>query len=282
MQKTFQKPKKSIPEIDVGVVLSAQAGDAKALSAVVKHHERLVDHVIKRYRLREHPHVDDIRQEGLLGIVDAVRRFDPSRGYKFLTYVGFRIRIFIFEYVRTSSKDTLGMNSTRTGRTLFYRYFQAQHAVEKQSHHVTPQQIADHLNIPVEDVEMFYACSVQRPASLDQPVREDDEHSSPLYSLLRQDEDDDDALVDQIDSARTKNKIFECLSRLSAREQFVLESLHLREPPANREDVAQVLGCTSQNVGLINKNALRKLRILAVGETYDDGVASYEESPTIQ
>ncbi|WP_051914650.1 sigma-70 family RNA polymerase sigma factor [Thermorudis peleae] len=226
----------------------------EAREKLIRHNLRLVVSIAKRYRSSELPLIDLI-QEGNIGLMTAVERYDPELGYRFSTYATFWIRQAIGRAVA---------NLSRTIRVpvhmhdLIAKIRRAEAQIEQQKGRpATNEELAEMLGIDVSRIEQARS-SIPRTSSLDRPIGEDGE--STIGDLLpdpRSEEVVDEALTNAI-----REQIRRSLEQLTERERGVLI---LRfglngEQPRTLAEIAEHFKISRERVRQIEKEALAKLR----------------------
>jgi RNA polymerase primary sigma factor len=226
----------------------------EAREKLIRHNLRLVVSIAKRYRSSELPLIDLI-QEGNIGLMTAVERYDPELGYRFSTYATFWIRQAIGRAVA---------NLSRTIRVpvhmhdLIAKIRRAEAQIEQQKGRpATNEELAEMLGIEVSRIEQARS-SIPRTSSLDRPIGEDGE--STIGDLLpdpRSEEVVDEALTNAI-----REQIRRSLEQLTERERGVLI---LRfglngEQPRTLAEIAEHFKISRERVRQIEKEALAKLR----------------------
>lgn len=226
----------------------------RAREVLIRHNLRLVVSIAKKYRSSGLPLIDLI-QEGNIGLMTAVERYDPELGYRFSTYATFWIRQAIGRAVANLSR-TIRVPVHMHDLISKVRRTESQ-LEQKYGRPPTDIEIADYLEMEVEKVEQARS-AIPRTSSLDKPIGEDGE--STIGDLLP--DPASDQVVEEAISSHDRDVIHRSLDCLSQREKDVVMARFglLGGQPQTLAEIAEHHGISRERVRQIEKEALAKLR----------------------
>lgn len=265
VQKNLDATQLYLSEIGFSPLLSAEEevlyarralqGDEKARERMIVSNLRLVVKISRRYNNRGLALLDLI-EEGNLGLIRAVEKFDPERGFRFSTYATWWIRQTIERAI---------MNQTRTIRLPIHvvkelnSYLRtARLLAQELDHEPTADDIARHLNVPVEDVSKILKLN-ERISSIDTSATQDAEDKG-LFEVLTM--DGDCGPEEEVQDSDMKVSIVRWLEDLNPKQREVLARRFglLGYEPSTLEDVGSEIGLTRERVRQIQVEALRRLK----------------------
>ena len=241
------------PEEEREFLTKIKAGDEIAKRRFAEKNLRLVISIAKQYTGRGLAFLDLI-QEGNLGLIKAIEKFELEKGYKFSTYATWWIRQAITRGLADSSRSIrlpVHMNEKVYAYNKVIREFEMEH-----ERRPTLQELAEKLGISVESVELIER-AIDIPVSLSLEVGEDGD--TTLEGFIRSEEPDIDFGLERADM---KKALEEAMSVLTERERFVLRLRFGFEDgvPKTLEYVGEKLDVTRERVRQIEAKAMRRLR----------------------
>jgi len=235
--------------------------DSEAARRLVTSHLRLVAKIAMGYRGYGLP-VSEIVSEGNVGLMQAVKRFDPDRGFRLATYAMWWIRASIQEYV-LRSWSMVKMGTTAAQKKLFFNLRKAKNnigAIEEGD--LTPEHVAtlsDQLGVtPTEVTEMNRRLS-GGDASLNAPLRSESE--SEWQDWLADDTADQETrLAEREEMGNRHDLLTGAMKDLTDRERDIIQARRLQDEPATLEELSQKYGVSRERVRQIEVRAFEKLQ----------------------
>lgn len=231
-------------------------GDQEALDKLTKANLRFVISVSKQYQ-NQGLTVQDLINEGNLGLIKAAQRFDETRGFKFISYAVWWIRQSILQALAEQARVVrLPLNKIATINKINRAFSELEQRFERPPTH---EELADALEMNVEDIRQSYANS-GRHVSMDAPLKDDDESSSSMLDVMENTElnTPDTALMKE----SLQKEIERSLSTLTMREGDIIRlyfGLNNR-PPMTLEEIGMYFDLTRERVRQIKEKGIRRMK----------------------
>jgi len=234
-------------------------GDREAAHQLVTSHLRLVAKIAMGYRGYGLP-MSEVVSEGNVGLMQAVKRFEPERGFRLATYAMWWIKASIQEYI-LRSWSLVKMGTTANQKKLFFNLRRAKSRIsaldEGDLRPDQVSQIATKLGVSEQDVDMNRRLSGD--ASLNAPLREQGE--GEWQDWLVDDEDNQEhKLVENEEATNRHEALVDALSVLNPRERRIFEARRLAEEPMTLEDLSAEFGVSRERVRQIEVRAFEKVQ----------------------
>lgn len=234
-------------------------GDLEAAKALVLSHLRFVVHVARGYQ-GYGLGMGDLVQEGNIGLMKAVKRFDPDLGVRLVSFAVHWIRAEIHEFILRNWR-IVKVATTKAQRKLFFNLRKAKtrlgwmNAAEVAA-------VARDLNVSEREVLEMESRLAGRDIGFDAPADEDEEHGPPAPIAYLEQADADPAIRFEHENHEEKqlDALAEGLEQLDARSRAILERRFLAEEKATLQELAAEYGVSAERVRQIEANALKKMR----------------------
>ena len=235
--------------------------DEEAARRMVTSHLRLVAKIAMGYRGYGLP-VGELISEGNVGMMQAVKRFDPERGFRLATYAMWWIRAAIQEYI-LRSWSLVKMGTTAAQKKLFFNLrkikAQMQAIDEGDLHPEQVTQIADRLDVSETEVVNMNRRLSGSDQSLNAPLRQDADGEWQDW-LVEETEDQESRLADTQEFSERRDMLDAALQSLSDRERHIISERRLKESPATLQDLSAEYGISRERVRQIEVRAFEKLQ----------------------
>tara|TARA_B100000700_G_scaffold183482_1_gene202382 strand:- start:460 stop:1311 length:852 start_codon:yes stop_codon:yes gene_type:complete len=236
-------------------------GDTKAAHKLVTSHLRLVAKIAMGYRGYGLP-VTDLISEGNVGIMQAVKKFDPDKGFRLATYAMWWIRAQIQEYV-LHSWSLVKIGTTAAQKKLFFNLKKLKNQLESiDDGNLSPEnvrEIASRLNVKEAEVTDMENRLYSNDKSLNIPLNQD--FDTQWQDLLEDDKETQDITLEKKDEfLKRKEKFTEALKVLNPREKEIIKLRRLEEKPKKLEELSKKYKISRERVRQIEEKAILKLQ----------------------
>jgi RNA polymerase sigma-32 factor len=236
-------------------------GDRDAAHKLVTSHLRLVARIAMGYRGYGLP-IGEVVSEGNVGLMQAVKRFDPDKGFRLATYAMWWIRAAIQEYI-LRSWSLVKMGTTAAQKKLFFNLRKIKGQLKALDEgDLRPDQvkrIATQLGVTEEDVVSMNR-RLAGDSSLNAPVRNDSESGEWQDWLVDDTMDQETALAESEEAQRRRGMLNNALKGLNERERRVFEARRLAEDPLTLEELSAEFGVSRERIRQIEVRAFEKVQ----------------------
>lgn len=232
-------------------------GDINAAHTLICANLRFVVKVAQEYRSYG-VRLADLVQEGNIGLMLAVKKFDPERGLRLITYAVWWIRAYMQSYI-IRSWSLVKIGTTQAQKKLFYKLNQAREAIRRLTGSEDADAIAENLAVREDEVEEM-AVRMARDVSLDAELVEGESGLTLVDRLADEREDQETSLIRRQEETHLSAAVTTALQRLNEREQRIVHDRILADEPRTLQELAEDYGISRERVRQLEKNALAKLK----------------------
>ncbi|HYZ45234.1 MAG TPA: RNA polymerase sigma factor RpoH [Xanthobacteraceae bacterium] len=236
-------------------------GDRDAAHKLVTSHLRLVAKIAMGYRGYGLP-ISEVISEGNVGLMQAVKRFEPDKGFRLATYAMWWIKAAIQEYI-LRSWSLVKMGTTANQKKLFFNLRKAKSKISAlEEGDLRPDQvklIAKRLGVTEQDVVDMNR-RLGGDVSLNAPIRDDGDSGEWQDWLVDEVSDQETRLVEDEESDNRRKALGDALSVLNERERRIFEARRLADDPVTLEDLAAEFGVSRERVRQIEVRAFEKVQ----------------------
>ncbi len=231
--------------------------DAQAVNDLITSNLRFVIKVALGYR-NYGIKVMDLIQEGNIGLIKAVEKFDPDKGYRLISYAVWWIKAYIQNHI-IRSWSMVKMGTTQAQRKLFYRVGDLPEATDFDIHRDNVSKLADRINVTEDEVIDMAARLKARDLSLDELLGDSSRDS--FADTLRDDTADQEReLAKKQELEKLKRWVDKAVEKLNPREKYIVEKRILSDEPETLKELGKHFGVTRERARQIERTALQKLR----------------------
>lgn len=235
--------------------------DKAAAERLVASHLRLVVSVAYDFKNYGIP-VGELIASGNMGLMQALQKFDPEKGFRFSTYAMFWIRAEIYETI-LNNWSIVKIGTSANQKRVFFNLARAKRALGIMDNNLSDdqtKQIADYLSVPENDVRRMSTRVSARDVSLNAPAHSDDDARDVLSNMP----DDKTDIQNTIEELEFKRRGYDLLRRhlaeLPERDREILRARRLTDPASTLESLSQKYGISRERVRQIEERAFNKLR----------------------
>ena len=245
-----------------------QEHDNIAAEKLVASHLRLVVSVAYDFKNYGLP-VSDLIASGNMGLMQALQKFDPEKGFRFSTYAMFWIKAEIYETI-LNNWSIIKLGNSANQKRVFFNLTRAKRALGIMDNSLSDEQtkqIAEYLSVPENDVDRMATRMSARDVSLNSPLNTDSDSKDILSNMA----DSRINIEDGLEQLEFKRKGYELLKKhlsdLPERDREILRARRLSDPAMTLETLSQKYGISRERVRQIEERAFNKLRNAILSES---------------
>ena len=235
-----------------------EEGDVDAARQLVLANLRLVVKIAMEYR-RAWVNVLDLIQDGNVGLMEAVQRFDPYRGVKLTSYAVYWIRAYILKHILDNYR-LVRIGRSRAERKLFYRLNKEKRALETQGYEVEPKLLAERLDVTEEDVIQMDQRMSESDQSLSAPAYRGDGTAEVGDFIASPGSNAEEQVADEELHNVFREHLNEFATQLSDRERLILSSRVLAEDPKTLQELGEEFDVSRERIRQIEARLVDRLR----------------------
>ncbi len=249
--------------------------DTDAAHQLVTSHLRLVAKIAMGYRGYGLP-IGEVVSEGNVGLMQAVKRFDPDKGFRLATYAMWWIRASIQEYI-LRSWSLVKMGTTASQKKLFFNLRRTKGQLQAlEEGDLKPEQvtaIAIRLGVPEDDVVSMNR-RLGGDASLNAPLRAESESGEWQDWLVDEAPDQEQSYAEQEELDKRRSYLASAMGNLNDRERRIFECRRLSDDPLTLEDLSEEFGVSRERIRQIEVRAFEKVQKAVQNLAHGDGLAA--------
>ncbi|MGC8660739.1 MAG: RNA polymerase factor sigma-32, partial [Desulfomonilaceae bacterium] len=202
--------------------------------------------------------VQDLIQEGAIGLMKAVKRFDPYKGYRLVSFAIWWIKAYIKNYI-LKSWNLVKLGTTQAQRKLFFRIGDIGEHKDAESRSERIEKLAEELNVRSDDVIEVEARVKARDWSLNEVIGDDKDFTA--IDMLEDESDNQEVQMMAMESEKELSEATgKALKKLDDRERFIVEKRFMDDSPWTLQRLGEHFGTSRERMRQIEKRALGKLK----------------------
>lgn len=244
-----------------------EKGDIESGYKLITANLRLVVKIAMDFQRYWMQNLMDLIQEGNVGLMQAVKKFDPYRGYKFSYYASFWIKAYIIKFIMDNWK-LVKIGTTQAQRKLFFNLRKEKERLEAQGIEASPRLLSDRLDVKESEIIEMDQRLNSWEISLDSPLKEDSEDTHKSF-LPSDDLPVDDQIADQEAKAILHDKLMLFKEQLKGKEAVIFDKRLLTDEPMTLQEIGDKFGISRERVRQIESRLKKKLKAYLEEEIAD-------------
>ena len=242
-------------------------GDVQAAYRLVTANLRLVVMIARSYQ-RAFQNLLDLIQEGNVGLMDAVRHFDPYRGVRFPSYAVWWVRAYIIRYIMNNWR-MVKLGTTQAQRKLFFNLQKEKERLEAEGYSPEPKLLAHNLGVKEREVVEMEQRMAARDLSIDAPLDAGDASATFLDFLADQGSNAEEAVSTREYQQLIRRKLTAFAQTLEGKEEVIFNQRLFAEEPSTLQDIGDQYGISRERVRQLESRLKKKLKEYLVREIPD-------------
>ncbi|MEW6347485.1 MAG: RNA polymerase factor sigma-32 [Thermodesulfobacteriota bacterium] len=234
-----------------------ETGDVQAAHELVVSHLPFVVKIAYQYRHYMLP-VQDLIQEGSIGLMKAVKRFDPHKGFRLVSFAVWWIKAYMKNFI-LRSWNLVRLGTTQAQRKLFFRIGDIGEHFDRESKDARVKELAEELKVKEDDIIEVEARIKAREWSLDQAFGED-KSLTGIDMLEDESPSQEEMLLAQEAETTVSKAMVKAMAKLDERERFIIDKRFFEETPWTLQQIGDRFGTTRERVRQLENRALKKLK----------------------
>jgi len=243
-------------------------GDTDAAFRLVSSHLRLVVKIAMDFQRRWMQNVLDLIQEGNVGLMRAVNKFDPDKGIKFSYYAAFWIKAYILKFIMDNWR-MVKIGTTQVQRKLFYNLNKERQKLISQGYNPSAETLSKHLGVTPEQINEMDQRLTSTDMSLDISVGDDPNGTTRMDFLPALGPGVEDTFASSEISSLLQEKIKKILPKLNEKEIYILQNRLLTDEPITLREIGEKYNVTRERVRQLEARLLEKLKQYLSGDIKD-------------
>ncbi|MSQ47371.1 MAG: sigma-70 family RNA polymerase sigma factor [Deltaproteobacteria bacterium] len=243
-------------------------GEIEAAYRLVTANLRLVVMFARRYERAVH-NLLDLIQEGSIGLMEAVRNFDPYRGVRFPSYAVWWVRAYIIRYLMNNWR-MVKLGTTQAQRKLFFNLQREKERLEAEGFFPAPKLIAQNLGVKEEEVVEMEQRMSSRDLSLDTPIDSEEEDGASLIDFIADKHTNAEETVAVAEyQALMREKMAAFAQTLKGKEEVIFRTRLLAEEPVTLQEIGDQYGISRERIRQLESRLKKKLKDFLLREIKD-------------
>lgn len=244
-------------EVELGIRVQ-ESGDEEAAYILVTSNLRLVVKIALEFQRIWMQNLLDLIQEGNIGLMQAVRKFDPYKNVKFSYYASFWIKAYILKFIMDNWR-LVKIGTTQGQRKLFFKLKKEKQKLIDEGFDPKPKLLSERLGVSEREIIDMDQRLDSWDLSLDAPLKEDSD-TERIEFLGSSDSSIEDQVAKKEMDALLHSKIAEFKTKMTPREQDIFETRIFSDTPATLQQIGDRYGISRERVRQVEKNIIKKMR----------------------